>query len=519
MLLFDEIEKAHGNFYDLLLQVLSEGRLTDSAGNLINFCSSMIIMTSNVGASAFQTNRIGWNQSVSEPDIVQHFDSAVQKHFKSELYNRIDQIIPFLPLTRETIRHVIEREIKLLKKKEGLTSRDVQLNIDKSVYDFLSNRGYSEKFGARQMQRTITSELVVPLAKELNRWDFDEQLIIGLKAGKQGVELDVKTNPMGFEILFEELEKFTNANHVSHLRRQGNNFMEGHFFAQLLSELDILEREKNGDPAAFWQEKEKQVKYQDIHRLKTEATDLMARIKDLEVNLGLSCLRLKSYEEEEKKAIDELEKEFFRLKQQALYISNPGCNKVFLYLYGLNLQHFVNFYLELFQIKEFGVRTATIWYSESLTEEILKNYDAEQLESNRKRNRNYLRKNTAPDLLQDLSALESPGSLCGIEFEIDGLCAEIFLSDEEGWQHWIKSSEETFCSFVTTAPERKPVLKNVHRPDFYARQVARRTIDLPAVRDGLYKINREVKRQELAAYFAGQMDKLFEMKLNAELMD
>ena len=519
ILLFDEIEKAHANFYDLLLQVLSEGRLTDSGGKLVNFCSSIIIMTSNVGAGDFQTNRIGWKQSISESDVYQHFTTAVQKHFKPELYNRIDQVIPFLPLSRQTIRFVIEREIQLLKKKEGLTSRDVQLNIDDSVYEFLSTNGYNEKFGARQMQRTITGDLIVPLAKELNQWDFDQQLIFNLKANSKGIELDVKTNPMGFETLFEELEKFTNANHVSHLRRQGNHFLEGHFFAQLLSELDILEREKVTDPSGFWQKKQKQVKYQDIQQLRTDANDLMLRIEELEVNLGLSCLRLKPYEEEEKKAIDDLEQSFFQLKQQALYISNPTVNKAYLYLYGLQLQAFVNFYLDLLRMKDFDFRASTIWYSESLSEEILKNYDVEKLESNRKRNRNYLRIETSPELLTDLSSLDNPGALCGIEFEIEGLCAEIFLRDEEGFQQWTKSVDEIHWSFAFVSPERKSVLKNVHRPDFYSRQVARRTIDLPAVKDTIYKINREVKKQELTAYFTGQMDKLFELKLNAELLD
>ena len=101
VLLFDEIEKAHPDFYDLLLQILSEGRLTDSSGKLVNFCSCIIIMTSNIGAAGLQTNRIGMSSQVEMAEIRDHFLSAVQKHFRPELYNRIDQVIPFEPLKNQ----------------------------------------------------------------------------------------------------------------------------------------------------------------------------------------------------------------------------------------------------------------------------------------------------------------------------------------------------------------------------------------------------------------------------------
>ncbi|MEM6379890.1 MAG: AAA family ATPase, partial [Bacteroidota bacterium] len=95
VILFDEIEKADPTFSDLLLQVLSEGRLTDNRGNLANFCSAIIIMTSNIGATNRTFNPIGMGQRDEENDLSKLFESAVQKHFRPELYNRIDKVIPF----------------------------------------------------------------------------------------------------------------------------------------------------------------------------------------------------------------------------------------------------------------------------------------------------------------------------------------------------------------------------------------------------------------------------------------
>ncbi|MEO0340060.1 MAG: AAA family ATPase, partial [Bacteroidota bacterium] len=141
VILFDEIEKADSTFFDLLLQVLSEGRLTDNRGNLANFCSTIIIMTSNIGASSHSTNPIGWNKGITDASVKTHFVGAVRKHFRPELFNRIDKIIPFVPLDKDTVRFVVDREIKLFKELEGVKFRKLDLEIEEEVYDFLAEKG------------------------------------------------------------------------------------------------------------------------------------------------------------------------------------------------------------------------------------------------------------------------------------------------------------------------------------------------------------------------------------------
>ncbi|MDX1939955.1 MAG: AAA family ATPase, partial [Saprospiraceae bacterium] len=162
VLLFDEIEKAHPSFYDLLLQILSEGRLTDNQGKLVNFCSTIIIMTSNIGASALQNSRIGWNNEINAKEVSDHFLHAVQKHFRPELFNRIDEVIAFDPLDAFTIRFVVERELALLKQREGIRYRRMDLQIKDSVLDYLGENGYHPRYGARFLQRVIREQLVIP---------------------------------------------------------------------------------------------------------------------------------------------------------------------------------------------------------------------------------------------------------------------------------------------------------------------------------------------------------------------
>ena len=163
VLLFDEIEKAYPSFYDLLLQLLGEGRLTDSRGRLVNFCSTIIIMTSNIGAANLQGNRISLVQEDSPQSVNQHFLSAVQQHFRPELFNRIDQVIAFQPLDRDTVRFVVEREMNLFKKREGIQFRNLDLSISEEVLDHLAKIGYDYRYGARYLQRTIRTQLVIPL--------------------------------------------------------------------------------------------------------------------------------------------------------------------------------------------------------------------------------------------------------------------------------------------------------------------------------------------------------------------
>ena len=119
-MLLDEFEKAHPRFFDLLLQVLGEGRLTDASGRLADFRNSVIVMTSNLGSESFGREQVGFEGRDRSSDGAEaHFLREVQTFVRPEFFNRIDRIVPFLPLSEDALKEIARRELGLLKRREG----------------------------------------------------------------------------------------------------------------------------------------------------------------------------------------------------------------------------------------------------------------------------------------------------------------------------------------------------------------------------------------------------------------
>ncbi len=189
VLLFDEFEKAHPSFFDLLLQVLGEGRLTDGAGRLADFTNSVIIMTSNLGAQAFQAERFGFTTTRQPPDQSQHFIEAVRDFLRPEFFNRIDRTVPFSPLDRTVMRSIALREIERVKQRDGLALRNVSLSLDDQVIDHLVETGFDAKLGARPLQRAIERQLLAPLADGIN--GHGREIALDARAKLDGGRLSV----------------------------------------------------------------------------------------------------------------------------------------------------------------------------------------------------------------------------------------------------------------------------------------------------------------------------------------
>ena len=192
VLLLDEFEKAHASFFDLLLQVLGDGRLTDSAGRVADFCNCVVVMTSNLGAQGFQRGPAGFRAvGASAVDATAHFTDAVQKFLRPEIFNRLDAIVPFQPLGRETVHAIAERQLSLLQQREGLRLRPLRLEFSSEVAAHLAERGYDARYGARPLKRTLERELVTPLSERLNEYSEAQFLAgrIAVKDGRLCVEL------------------------------------------------------------------------------------------------------------------------------------------------------------------------------------------------------------------------------------------------------------------------------------------------------------------------------------------
>ena len=169
VILFDEVEKADQGFFDILLQILGEGRLSDSRGRTADFCSSVIIMTSNIGARTFQVANPGFKKGGHLiKDAKAHFTGEVQKKFRPELINRFDRILAFAPLEQETINAIADKEYRHVLSLEGAKDKITESSISPEALDFLAGKGYHPLYGARYLQRVISDELITVFSRKIN---------------------------------------------------------------------------------------------------------------------------------------------------------------------------------------------------------------------------------------------------------------------------------------------------------------------------------------------------------------
>jgi ATP-dependent Clp protease ATP-binding subunit ClpB len=178
VVLFDEIEKAHPDVFNVLLQLLDDGRLTDGQGRTVDFRNTLVIMTSNLGSELWLGGQAG---KVTREAVTQ----VLQAHFRPEFLNRIDEIIIFHPLSREDLVQVVD--IQLRHVSELLAGRGYRLDIRPEARAYLAEVGYDADYGARPLKRAIQHELQDPLAVKILAGDFQEGATIKVKRGKEGL--------------------------------------------------------------------------------------------------------------------------------------------------------------------------------------------------------------------------------------------------------------------------------------------------------------------------------------------
>ena len=190
VILFDEIEKAHPDVFNIMLQILDDGRLTDAKGRHINFKNTVIIMTSNVGASMISTQgKLGFSTAENAKQdkyekLKETVHEELKKAFRPEFLNRIDDIIVFSHLSKEEIRQIVDLMMKDLFKR--LSERDLSIEVTDEVKDFLAKDGYSEAYGARPLRRLIQRKIEDQLAEEIltNAYQAGDTILLKLVDGK-----------------------------------------------------------------------------------------------------------------------------------------------------------------------------------------------------------------------------------------------------------------------------------------------------------------------------------------------
>ena len=184
VILLDEIEKAHPDVFNILLQVLEEGDLTDNFGSTISFRDTVIIMTSNVGNREFQRMaKMGFGTGqTDDAGEKERIHEEVKKLFSPEFLNRIDEVVYFHRLDKKHIRKIVDLMLEEIR--ENLSGREIELEFSPGVRSLLAEEGYDEKFGARFLRRTIQSRIEDPLATEMLRGKYRDcdKIHVGLKS-------------------------------------------------------------------------------------------------------------------------------------------------------------------------------------------------------------------------------------------------------------------------------------------------------------------------------------------------
>ncbi|MFA4941941.1 MAG: AAA family ATPase, partial [Patescibacteria group bacterium] len=173
VILFDEIEKAHPEMFNVLLQILDDGRLTDSKGRVVNFKNTIIIMTSNLGNEVIKQYSIGFNGNNNEKEektsrdeeMKEKIDRILKSNFKLEFLNRIDEIVLFKSLDKESLEKIVDLELSKVQKR--LKNKNIVLKISSKVKKTLAEKGYDITFGARPLKRIIQNMILDELALEI----------------------------------------------------------------------------------------------------------------------------------------------------------------------------------------------------------------------------------------------------------------------------------------------------------------------------------------------------------------
>jgi ATP-dependent Clp protease ATP-binding subunit ClpB len=186
VILFDEVEKAHPDVFNILLQVLDDGRLTDGQGRTVDFKNTLIILTSNLGSDILAAQKDGADVELVRAQVM----NVVRQAFRPEFLNRLDEVVLFHRLSREHMTGIVEIQLKRLQ--ALLADRKLELQLDESAKEWLGETGYDPVYGARPLKRVIQRELQNPLATLLLEGRFKAGDVIRVSAGQDGLTIDGK---------------------------------------------------------------------------------------------------------------------------------------------------------------------------------------------------------------------------------------------------------------------------------------------------------------------------------------
>ncbi len=276
VVLLDEVEKAHPAVHDALLGVLGEGRLTDASGRFTDFRNAVLVLTSNLGADTWRA-RVGFDSSGGTPDISAlraHYLTEVQRFFRPELFNRLDDVVVFSPLSADLLRRLVVREVEAVCRRPGLSLHDAGLEVAPSALDWLAARGFDPRYGARPLKRALERELVVPVAAWLAAHPRGGPVKLFVEAGGEGLSLRAEAvggeaEGLGRQAIERVLEE------AASLRAEVQRWSGAEPMRALRRELAVFD--KASRQPAYWEER---ALAEESSRKSSEARELEKAFRD-----------------------------------------------------------------------------------------------------------------------------------------------------------------------------------------------------------------------------------------------
>ncbi|MEM7181108.1 MAG: AAA family ATPase [Spirochaetota bacterium] len=432
VVLFDEVEKAHPNFFDLLLQILDEGRLTNAKGDTINFCSSIIILTSNLGGrESFRAN-LGFDKQSQQVDA--KYTNVISSFFRPELVNRFDEIIVFQALGEAERLPILQKELRHILQRPGFASRKIQLELAEEVESYLLAKSYNIQYGARDMKRSLQREFTQPLAEVLNQHPAKQAQKIHVQLLDNALTFTTQNLAEKEYTVEEELQKITLYRRSYYAVWDSKDTAELEDIQEQVKDLLKLKRSLRA-----WEK-------QTIQRNEEIRIALKAfyQLEDAVVEAeGASFLELLDKTEAPFKTQWQAKEWLtsFHSSCRDLYRLSRRDLECWFTIYGNDglLRRYFAFYREILQNKQYTYTCyAIIW------------------------NEGEYKESKAPGKKE----LDKLKKIVGLHFEIHGDCPFSFLQAERGLHTFIEK-EESKHIYAQTSPEKPKVPEKVHRKEFY----------------------------------------------------
>jgi hypothetical protein len=418
-------------------------------------------------------------------------------------------------LSQTTIALIVKREITELKEREGIKFRNLTVDLEDSVFDFLGIRGYDRRYGARYLQRAIREELIIPLSREINKFDFANQTVARLSADPQkGIHFEIESDEMAFDLWLEELNKINDADFASDLRRKISRLMGGRVYVHLLARIEQFEGMKKRMKEKFWKNPAHTRTYTELYKIKETFLQLKARIEKSELSLALIKMGMEPAKEEIREGLKIWEADFWQSKLDLFLSANETGNGAQFGVFGPNLTPIIDFYKSLFTAKKYEYKVQGVWYRKEWYERMIPLKDSETGE-------------LAPAheyiLSEDLPLERYPGIkppepgdiLYGLVFILKGDCPILFLENESGFQRFDMNDKLSFRYWVQVAADKIVIPPEIHRQKFYKK--AQRLIKPEQLSDTRLKINREVSRDGHLEVLLETLEERFRSRLDQEL--